>query len=128
MNPVDVLKSLQKYESRVKTLDQEKEIIAQAIRHAITETIQRIASVIINERRQEIEDACNFSELRDALAAELARQFMASRMLGQPTPLDKPNVYAGQPRVGQGGLQSASNQALYASQMVTAFGNAKGKP
>ncbi len=59
-----------------------------AMLNAVQETVQQIASVIINDRRQEIEDACNFGELRDVLAAELARQFMASRLTGAPTPFD----------------------------------------
>jgi hypothetical protein len=80
---------LQEYETHRKS----KEVaamVAQALQQAITETVQRIASVIINERREEIEAACNFGDLRDAIAAELARQFMAARFLGQPTPFDPP--------------------------------------
>jgi hypothetical protein len=63
-----------------------------ALREAVKETVQSIASVIINERRAEIEAACNFGELRDVLAAELARQFMASRLTDQPTPFDAHKV------------------------------------
>lgn len=55
---------------------------------AYKETVAKVALVILNERRAEIEATLNFADLRDALAAELARQFMASRLMGQPTPFD----------------------------------------
>ncbi len=61
-----------------------------ALADAISDTIRAVAGVILNERKAEIEAACNFEDLRDVLAAELARQFMASRLMGTPTPFDKP--------------------------------------
>lgn len=83
----------------------ESAMIAQALQQAITETVQRIASVIINERRAEIEAACNFGELRDVLAAELARQFMSMRLMGQPVPGDAvPGRYAGGRMPSGGGV------------------------
>ena len=60
---------------------------------AVREVIERLAMQIINERRAEIEAACSFGELRDTLAAELARQFMASRLQGLSTPLDARSPY-----------------------------------
>ena len=91
MDPKELYRQLEAYEAK-RNADEEGRMIALALQQAITETIQRIASTIINERRAEIEAACNFSELRDVLAAELARQFMASRMLDQPTPFDPPRI------------------------------------
>lgn len=87
----------------------ETAMVQQALQQAITETVQRLASVIINERRAEIEAACNFGELRDVLAAELARQFMASRMLNQPTPFDPRTV--GGSGVTSGPMQSTNKQS-----------------
>lgn len=113
MNPVDVLKQLRDYDSRKAVLSDEKEIIAAAIKEAITETVQRIAMTIINERRAEIEAACNFGELRDALAAELARQFMASRLMGAPTPFDSKPPYPGTSTGGavpSGGMSQIGGQ------------------
>ena len=89
------LQQLDDYKSRKRVLNEEAAIIEQAVKDAIRETVQRIAMTIINERRVEIEAACNFGELRDVLAAELARQFMAARFTGQPTPFDPVKVSPG---------------------------------
>jgi len=105
-----MLDRLRQYESsRERHYDEEARMITQALQQAITETVQRIASVIINERREEIEAACNFGELRDVLAAEPARQFMASRLMGTATPFDKPIHLTGATGISgisQGPLQS----------------------
>lgn len=91
----------------------ETAMVQQALQQAITETVQRLASVIINERRAEIEAACNFGELRDVLAAELARQFMASRLTGQPTPFDPQAQVTGGVRSGKM-LQNAQSAIAHA--------------
>lgn len=102
---LDRIKELERNRNR----EREDTMIHQALQQAITETVQRIASVIINERHAEIEAACNFGELRDVLAAELARQFMASRLTGAPTPFDaKPSPGYGGTAVGV----TASGQLL----------------
>jgi hypothetical protein len=101
-----MLDRLKDYESsRERHYDEEARMITQALQQAITETVQRIASVIINERRAEIEAACNFGELRDVLAAELARQFMAARFTDRPTPFDPAKVSPGMTTV----LRAASH-------------------
>jgi len=91
MDPKELYRQLEAYEVR-RNADEEGRMIELALQQAITETIQRIAATIINERRAEIEAACNFGELRDVLAAELARQFMASRLTGAPTPFNAAKV------------------------------------
>lgn len=63
---------------------QDERMFKEALMDAVKETVRAIASVIINERKADIEAACNFEDLRADLAAELARQFMAIRFNGQP--------------------------------------------
>lgn len=112
---VELLQKLHEYESRKRTIDDEQQMIANAVRQAINETVQRIASVIINERRAEIEAACNFGELRDALAAELARQFMAMRLMGQPVPGDTKPTH---PAYSAAGISSGQATAQVAKQRI----------
>ena len=85
----EILERLREYEhSRNRQFDDL--MVQQALQAAIHEVIHAIALRIINDRREEIEAACNFGELRDVLAAELARQFMAARLTGAATPFDPP--------------------------------------
>lgn len=63
---------------------QDERMFREALQEAVRETVRAIANVIINERKADIEAACNFEDLRADLAAELARQFMAIRFSGQP--------------------------------------------
>ena len=52
---------------------------------AFREMVQVIALKMLNDHRIELEDVCSFDNLRDALASELARQFVAWKMTGGPS-------------------------------------------
>jgi hypothetical protein len=67
-----------------------------AVAAAYQEMVSKVASVILNENREKIEATLNFEDLRDALAAEMSRQFLAARLLGHETSVDRSAAQAKQ--------------------------------
>jgi hypothetical protein len=103
---LEAFKMFEGFEAEAKELKNKERIVTDALQAAIAETIQRIVNVIINEKRAEIEAALNFEDLQNAVAAELARQFMVARLTDQITPFDTMK----QKQINT--LQHAQNNAL----------------